>query len=109
MKSFMIGRLVCMPEIQLSNWNPTRTVGDILTSIRRVLTAHGEVDNSEPEVNDPDSELQPYTAIEFELLRLTMVGRTPNNEQLTEAGGARPDRPARCCCIHRDQQRQQGP
>ena len=26
LKNFMIGRLVCMPEIQLSSWNPTRTL-----------------------------------------------------------------------------------
>ena len=38
-----------------------------------MLTQYGEVDNTEPEVNDPDSELQPYTALEFELLRLTML------------------------------------
>lgn len=62
-----------MPEIQLNQWNPTRTVGDILGCIRRVLTTFGEVDSSEPEVNDPDSENQPYTALEFELLRLTML------------------------------------
>lgn len=69
----MIGRLVCMPEIQLSQWNPTRTVHDILSCIRRVLTLHGEVDFSEPAVNDPNSQLAPYTALEFDLLRLTML------------------------------------
>jgi hypothetical protein len=62
-----------MPEIQLSSWNPTRTLSSIFESIRRVLTQYGEIDNTEPEVNDPDSELQPYTALEFELLRLTML------------------------------------
>jgi len=73
LQNYMIGRLVCMPEIQLANWNPTRTVKDILGCIRRVLEAHGAVDMSDPEVNDPDSELPPYTALEFDLLRLTML------------------------------------
>jgi baculoviral IAP repeat-containing protein 6 len=73
MRSFMIGRLVCLPEVQLSTWNPTRTLAEIFDAIRRVITSFGEVDDSEPAVNDPDSELQPYTALEFELLRLTML------------------------------------
>ena len=72
-KNFMIARIVCMPEIQLASWNPTRTLADIFASIRRVLTAHGEVDQSEPEVNDTDGERPPYTALEFQLLRLTML------------------------------------
>jgi len=48
-------------------------VKEILGCITRVLEAHGRVDMSDPEVNDPDSDLPPYTALEFDLLRLTML------------------------------------
>jgi len=73
MKHFMIGRLVSMSEIQLSNWRPTRTVSDILDCVRRVLTKYGEIDDELPELNDPDSGVEAYSALEFDLLRLSKL------------------------------------
>lgn len=73
LKNFMIGRIICMEELTLSKWNSTRTMIDILNAIRRLLTTYGEVDDSIIGINDLHATIPPYTAIEFQLLRLSML------------------------------------
>jgi baculoviral IAP repeat-containing protein 6 len=72
LKNFMIGRIVCMSELDVKNWSAIRTLNDILGSIRRLLSEYGEVDD-ENEVNNPANSLPPYTNLEFQLLRLAML------------------------------------
>ena len=53
-----------------------RTIGDIFTAIRDLLSEHGSVD-IENEANDPKKAMSPFTELEYQLLRLSMLTEIP--------------------------------
>jgi ubiquitin-protein ligase len=70
--NFMMARIVCMDELQLSKWNPARSLSDIFDSIKRILTKFSKVDD-DGDLNDPANTDPPYTELEFQLMRLGML------------------------------------
>jgi len=75
-ENFVFARIVTMPELQLSKWNPTCEISHILGSIKQLIEKHGRV-NPQNKVNDMRNDLPPFTEIEFQLLRLSMLTETP--------------------------------
>lgn len=37
-----VAQIVCLDELLVSNWNPVTTIPDILGSIKRLLSSHGQ-------------------------------------------------------------------
>eukprot|EP00494_Astrolonche_serrata_P022287 UN22544 len=76
-ENFVFGRIVTMPELQLKKWNPTCNTEHILTSIKTLIEKYGNVNPKNP-VNKLGANLPPFTEVEFQLLRLSMLTDTPS-------------------------------
>jgi len=75
-ENFVFARIVTMPELQLSQWNPTSEIITILANIKTLLEQFGRVKAENP-VNCLRDGLPPFTEIEYQLLRLSMLTETP--------------------------------
>jgi Protein of unknown function (DUF3626) len=93
LENAVMGRVVCLDELMVSNWNPIRQIEDILKSIRRVFRRHGSIDILN-EANDPTCNGDIYPNSEFQLWRLAMLTGTSvragqlHSVPLTTANGA---------------------
>jgi len=85
-ENFVFARIVTMPELQLSQWNPTSKIADLLTKIKILLETYGRVDSTNP-VNNLQNDQPPFTEIEFQLLRLSMLTETPSRCVALESTG----------------------